>query len=88
MCAEQRDVWQPIPKERINFGAFYHPDPGRRGTVGRLSVSGDQSPLADTLKSQMYKVGHFLKDNPGLFDATFFNVTGTEARVRRCKIST
>ena len=34
MCAEQRDVWQPIPKERINHDAFYHPDPARRGTVG------------------------------------------------------
>ena len=35
MCAEQRDVWQPIPKDRLNTAAFYHPDPGRNGTVGR-----------------------------------------------------
>lgn len=34
MCAEQCDVWKPIPKERMNHDAFYHPDPGRNGTVG------------------------------------------------------
>jgi len=33
MCAEKHDVWQPIPKERMNNGAFYHPDPNRNGTV-------------------------------------------------------
>ena len=37
MCAEQRDVWQPMPKERIFHDAFYHPDPARRGTVGKCS---------------------------------------------------
>ena len=33
VCAEQRDVWQPIPSKRMNNRSFYHPDPGRNGTV-------------------------------------------------------
>jgi acyl transferase domain-containing protein len=33
MCAEQRDAWSPVPKERFNQDAFYHPDPSRNGTV-------------------------------------------------------
>ena len=35
MCAEQRDVWQPIPKERFNQDIFHHPDPSRNGTVSK-----------------------------------------------------
>ncbi|KAL8792787.1 MAG: hypothetical protein Q9195_004600 [Heterodermia aff. obscurata] len=31
-CAEERNLWQPIPKEKINQKAFYHPDPSRNGT--------------------------------------------------------
>ena len=33
VCDEQRDVWQPIPVERLNREAYYHPDPNRNGTV-------------------------------------------------------
>jgi Beta-ketoacyl synthase, N-terminal domain len=35
-CAEQRDVWQTTPTERFNQGIFYHPDPGRNGTVSEI----------------------------------------------------
>ena len=35
-CAEERDLWQPIPRGRINQRAFYHPDPNRNGTVSYL----------------------------------------------------
>lgn len=35
-CAEQRDVWQTTPPERFNQGIFYHPDPGRNGTVSEI----------------------------------------------------
>ena len=38
MCVEQRDVWQPVPKERINNGAYCHPDPGRNGTVSPTCI--------------------------------------------------
>lgn len=33
VCAEQRDVWQPISNKRLDDCAFFHPDPGRNGTV-------------------------------------------------------
>lgn len=29
-----RSTWSPIPKERFNAEAFYHPDPEHGGTVG------------------------------------------------------
>jgi hypothetical protein len=33
MIIEQREGWKPIPKERWNNKAFYHPDHARHGTV-------------------------------------------------------
>ena len=43
VCAEQRDVWQPIPNQRLDNGAFFHPDPGRNGTVcHRMSLRCDE----------------------------------------------
>lgn len=33
MCAAGQDAWSPIPSERFNSGAFYHPDGGRNGLV-------------------------------------------------------
>jgi acyl transferase domain-containing protein len=30
---EARSTWSPIPKERFNSEAFYHPDPEHGGTV-------------------------------------------------------
>lgn len=30
---ESRSTWSPIPKERFNSEAFYHPDPEHGGTV-------------------------------------------------------
>ena len=32
-CAEERNLWQPIPKDKVNPNAFYHPNPSRNGTV-------------------------------------------------------
>lgn len=31
MLVESRDAWSPIPKERFNQSAFYHPDASRNG---------------------------------------------------------
>ena len=42
VCAEQRDVWQPIPNERLDNGTFFHPDPGRNGTVCRMNIPCDE----------------------------------------------
>lgn len=33
MILEQREAWKPIPEERWNNKAFYHPDHARHGTV-------------------------------------------------------
>ena len=33
MMVEGRDAWTPIPSTRFNHEAFYHPDPGRNGSV-------------------------------------------------------
>lgn len=30
---QARSTWSPIPKERFNADAFYHPDPDHGGTV-------------------------------------------------------
>lgn len=35
ICAEQQDMWQPFPSERMNHSALYHPDPNHNGTVSR-----------------------------------------------------
>jgi hypothetical protein len=32
MCAAARDAWSPVPKERFNQDAFYHPVDNRNGT--------------------------------------------------------
>jgi hypothetical protein len=43
LLLESRSTWSPIPKERFNSNAFYHPDPEHGGTVScdhrKLSVS-------------------------------------------------
>lgn len=31
--AEQRDVQQKMPKERLNVDGFFHPEPTHKGTV-------------------------------------------------------
>lgn len=53
ICAEQRDVWKSIPNERMNNDAFYHPDPGRNGTVGRCPFSAIILPLLTLANSPM-----------------------------------
>lgn len=48
VLAEQRDVWQPMPNKRMNNEAFYHPDPGRNGTVSGCLSSGDYNTPIDS----------------------------------------
>ena len=33
MISEAREAWSPVPKEKWNHHAFYHPDSNRNGTV-------------------------------------------------------
>ncbi|KAF2419578.1 putative polyketide synthase [Tothia fuscella] len=32
LCADAKDAWSPVPSDRFNQEAFYHPDPNRNGT--------------------------------------------------------
>lgn len=36
LLLQARSTWSPIPKERFNAEAFYHPDPEHGGTVSAL----------------------------------------------------
>jgi hypothetical protein len=38
MVKKAREAWQPIPKDRYNNEAFYHPDANRNGTVSRHTL--------------------------------------------------
>lgn len=33
LISNGRSAWSPIPKDRLNVDAFYHPQVGRQGTV-------------------------------------------------------
>jgi len=33
LVSEGREAWRPVPKEKWNNEAFYHPDSNRNGTV-------------------------------------------------------
>lgn len=34
LCAEVKEAWSPIPADRYNHEAFYHPENTRAGSVG------------------------------------------------------
>jgi acyl transferase domain-containing protein len=36
MCAAGKDAWSPLPPDRFNSEAFYHPDSGRNGSLSRI----------------------------------------------------
>ncbi|RYP02285.1 hypothetical protein DL764_005851 [Monosporascus ibericus] len=61
MLCGAKSAWSPIPKERFNAEAYFHPDPERNGAI---NVEG----------------GHFLKEDIGRFDASFFNISPNEAK--------
>ena len=82
LCAEQRDAWQPLPNERMNNASFYHPDPARNGTVRERSSRTKHFALVDNFKQSNVRGGYFLTENPGFFNAKFFNLTEMEAKVR------
>ena len=79
MCAEQRDAWSRLSKDRFNADEFYHPDPSRNGTV--RSIAEQLSDLDLIILQSNVKGAHFLHEHPGFFDAQFFNLTHAEASV-------
>lgn len=58
-CADERNLWQPIPKERMNQKAFYHPDPSRNGTV-RFLVQNPETRSKHLFSSPMLEAVTFL----------------------------
>lgn len=55
-----RTGWSEIPEDRFSKGAYWHPNPAKKGTFNPRG-------------------GYFLKQDPALFDAPFFNITRAEA---------
>ncbi|KAK3315921.1 type I polyketide synthase [Apodospora peruviana] len=62
LCMAGKDGWSPIPAERFNAEAWYHPDAQR---TGRSHVKG----------------AYFLHQDVSLFDAAFFSVSESIAKV-------
>lgn len=60
MICRGRNGWSEIPEDRFSTGAFWHPNPARKGAFNPRG-------------------GYFLKQDPALFDAPFFNITRAEA---------
>jgi acyl transferase domain-containing protein len=80
LIAEAREVWSPIPKNRWNGEAFYHPDPDRNATVSKILYS-PLTIISDMSKSNV-SGGHFFKHDLSKFDARFLSMTNAEAAVR------
>lgn len=38
LISESREAWSPIPQQKWNFEAFYHPDADRNGTVSAFHI--------------------------------------------------
>lgn len=60
MTCRRRNGWSEIPEDRFSTGAYWHPNPARKGAFNPRG-------------------GYFLKQDPALFDAPFFNITRAEA---------
>ena len=82
-CAEQRDLWQAVPNERLRDRASYHPDHNRNGTVS-IDVTLNLGPSDASFQSNAVGA-HFLKEHPGFFDSAFFSVSDLEAKVNTPK---
>lgn len=60
MICRKRNGWSEIPEDRFSKGAFWHPNPAKKGSFNPTG-------------------GYFIKQDPALFDAPFFNITRAEA---------
>lgn len=69
MICRGRNGWSEIPEDRFSKGAFWHPNPAKKGAFNNRG-------------------GYFLKQDPALFDAPFFNITRAEAEAMGMSIPT
>ncbi|KEY74780.1 hypothetical protein S7711_06677 [Stachybotrys chartarum IBT 7711] len=76
MLASGRNGWSEIPESRFATKGLYHPDGERTGSVRsdvRFIILWELSMLIEDLKTNV-RGGHFLEEDPALFDAPFFNL--------------
>jgi acyl transferase domain-containing protein len=48
MCSAGENAWSPIPSDRFNSKAFYHPDSGRDGSVSFQTPIKEMDKIAHT----------------------------------------
>ena len=79
LLCDGRSTETPIPKDRFNIDAFYHPDQDRIDTVSAGLVSYTKCEILRLTKSQInVRTGHFLSGDITAFDAPFFSIQPTE----------
>ena len=78
MIQNARTAHSPIPAERFNVDAWYHPDPDRRGAVSDR-VFRRPKRLANSVQIGV-KSGFFIDEDVSRFDAPFFSITAKEAK--------
>ena len=79
LYAEAKSAWSEVPSERFNQKAFYHPQAEKLGTVS-LSFTPSAHTHINHFQSN-FAGAHFLSEDVGLFDASFFNFTSEVATV-------
>jgi acyl transferase domain-containing protein len=80
LLAEGRSAWSEIPKERFNIDGFHHPNFEKLNGVSKTLLSVFEA-VADNVLQTNVIGGHFLKEDIGLFDANFFNLSAETAAV-------
>ena len=84
MLASGRSGWSEISETRFAIKGLYHPNGERIGSVWSLTNT-NMPLLTDYTNSWFVKTnvrgGHFLKEDPAVFDAPFFNLSAEVASV-------
>lgn len=77
-------TWSKTPSSRFNVSGVYHPNGQRVGSVSQgmiLRLGSMCSSIGIDCWQMHVRGGHFLDQDPALFDASFFNMTSEVASV-------
>ena len=77
MLMAGRSARSEIPANRFNIDAWYHEDPDRIDAV-RIPFSQVER-FSKLIVKLNVRAGHFLRQEPGVFDAPFFSISQSEA---------